>query len=174
MFNFENLNSQTRSFMLEAIEEAEKTSNIYYSTRLNEAGKKQWVPLLKQAASEKNEHWLAFRLEENQLLKSFEGAQKPSGGYSTKYVPNNASLTLAEGQFNRFYILGLCKLARSKGISELIVYRAKTTQSKRSESESIINSKISIDNIETQLKDVNASFQSKLVQPNSGISMKLP
>jgi len=174
MFNFVDLNETTRSFMLDAINEAIESGNIYYSTGFNELGKKQWLPLLKQAVLEYDEHWLAFKLEENQLLKNLEGAQKPSGGYTIKHVPDIAANTIAEGQFNRFYILGLCKLAKSKGISELIVYRAKESKNPRTDSESLINSRISINDTESQLLKIESSFKSKLVQPNSGISMKLP
>lgn len=174
MFNFINLDDKTRSFMLEAINQAEKSGNIYFSARFNEKGKKVWIALLKQAALEHNEHWLAYKIEENQLFIHLEGAQKPLGGYTVKHVPHTAAETFAEGQFNRFYILGLCKLAKSNGISQLIVYRAKESKNPRQESESIIDSSISIDEIESQLISNQASFKSKLVQPNSGISMRLP
>lgn len=174
MFNFVDLNEETRLFMLDAIDEAEKSGNIYYSSRFTEKGKEQWLSLLKQAASEYNEHWLAYMLEENQLLKGFEGARKPSGGYSIKHVPQSAAETFSEGQFNRFYILGLCKLAKRNGISHLIVYRAKESKIPRPESESLLNTRIPINEIENQLIDISSSFKSKLVQPNSGISLKMP
>jgi hypothetical protein len=108
MFRFENLDDTTRAAMLAAIEEAEHSKNIYYSARFNDAGNRQWVPLLKQAAKEHNEHWLAYQLEANGLMKGLEGAHTPSGGYTIKHVPHTAAETMAEGQFNRFYILGLC------------------------------------------------------------------
>jgi hypothetical protein len=174
MFDFLNLNQHTRSFMLEAIDEASESGNIYYSTRLNELGKKQWLPLLKQAALEYNEHWLAFKLEELRLFKDLESAQAPSGGYTIKHIPNNAAETLSEGRINRFYILGLCKVATTKNIQQLIVYRAKESLHPRPESELLINKAIAITEIESQLKDTQSSFKSKLVQPNSGISMRLP
>jgi len=174
MFNFLNLDQFTRSCMLEAIEEASESGNIYYSTRFNELGKKQWLPLLKQAALQYNEHWLAFKLEELQLFKDMESAQVPSGGYTIKHIPNNAAETLSEGQFNRFYILGLCKVATSKNIQQLIVYRAKESLRPRPESDLLIDKAIAITEIESQLKDTQSSFKSKLVQPNSGISMRLP
>src|SRR5687768_16462295 len=100
MFIFENLDETTRAAMLEAIEEAERSGNIYYSTRFNEAGKREWLPLLKQAAQEHNEHWLAYQLEANGLMKDFEGARQPTGGYTIKHVPHTAAETMAEGQFN--------------------------------------------------------------------------
>lgn len=108
MFNFMNLDETTRSFMVKKIEEASSTGNIYFSKRFNEAGAQQWVSLLSEAAELHNEHWLAFQIESPVLMKGFEGSKTPSGGYTTKHVPHNASETLAEGQFNRFYILALC------------------------------------------------------------------
>jgi hypothetical protein len=174
MFRFENLDDTTRAAMLAVIEEAERSKNIYYSARFNDAGNRQWVPLLKQAAKEHNEHWLAYQLEANGLMKGLEGALTPSGGYTIKHVPHTAAETMAEGQFNRFYILGLCKRARAEGISHLVVYRAKDRFDPRQESQALIGTRLSIDEIEAQLKVTKASFNSQLVKPNSGISVKLP
>lgn len=174
MFKFENLDEATRSSMLQAIEEAESMGNIYYSTRFNQDGNNQWLPLLKQAAQQFNEHWLAYQLESNGLMKDFESAVKSSGGYTTKHVPNTSTETVAEGQFNRFYILGLCKRARAEGIIHLEIYRAKERFDPRPESQALIGTLLSIDEIESQLKETKASFKSQLVKPNSGLCMKFP
>ncbi|QUY40420.1 hypothetical protein [Acaryochloris marina] len=173
MFDFENLDSVTRASMLQAIEEADRTNNIYYSNRFNQAGKDQWLSLLKQAAEKHNEHWLAYQLEANALMKEFEGAHKPSGGYTIKHVPDTAAETMAEGQFNRFYILGLCKRARDEGISQLVIYRAKERSEPRPESQKLLGNRVSIEEVEAQLKRTKASFGSPLVKPNSGLSVKL-
>jgi hypothetical protein len=174
MFNFENLDSKTREFMILAIEVAEKTNNIYYSTRFNSNGSQKWVPLLKEAAKQYNEHWLAYQLEANVLMKDFEGAQTPSGGYTIKHVPHTAAETMAEGQFNRFYILGLCKRANAEGITHLEIYRAKNVSEPRPESQALIGTKLSIAEIESQLKVTNNSFKSPLVKPNSGLTVRIP
>lgn len=174
MFNFVNLDDATRAAMIDAIEEAERTDNIYYSTRFNEAGRRQWLPLLKQAAREHDEHWLAYQLEADGLMKGFEGARKPTGGYTVKHVPHTAAETMAEGQFNRFYILGLCRRARAEGVPSLVVYRARESEAARPESDALVGASLSIDEIESQLKETKASFNSPLVKPNSGISVRLP
>ena len=174
MFTFENLDDATRTAMLEAIEDAARSNNVYYSTRFNDAGNKQWLPLLRQAAQEHNEHWLAYQLEANGLMKDFEGAHTPTGGYTIKHVPHTAAETLAEGQFNRFYILGLCKRARAEGVSDLIVYRARESADPRPESQTLVGAKLSVDEIEYQLKETKSSFKSPLVKPNSGLSVRLP
>ena len=173
MFNFENLDEKTRGYMLEAISEAEAFGNIYFSARFNDAGYKQWLPLLKEAAKEHNEHWLAYQLEAKGLMKDFEGSMTPSGGYTVKHVPHTAAETMAEGQFNRFYILGLCKRSKAESISQLEVYRAKKSVVPRRESENLIGSKISVDYVEAQLLKTADSFKSSLLKPNSGISMRL-
>lgn len=174
MFNFENLDEKTRGYMLEAISEAEATGNTYSSTRFNDAGQKQWLPLLKEAAKEHDEHWLAYQLEAKGLMKDFEGAMTPSGGYTVKHIPHTAAETMAEGQFNRFYIIGLCKRAKAENISDLEIYRAKKSNAPRSQSEALIGTKITTDEVEAQLLKTSDSFKSSLVKPNSGISMKLP
>jgi hypothetical protein len=174
MFNFENLDEKTRGYMLEAISEAESSGNIYSSARFNDAGQKQWLPLLKEAAKEHDEHWLAYQLEAKGLMIDFEGAMTPSGGYTIKHTPHTAAETMAEGQFNRFYILGLCKRAKAENISDLEIYRAKKGNAPRSQSEALIGTKISTDDVEAQLLKTSDSFKSSLVKPNSGISMKLP
>ena len=94
---------------------------------MKEEGRKQWIPLLKETAQEHDEHWLAFQLQANNLMKGFEIAQKPLGGYTTKHVPHTAAETLAEGQFNRFYILGLCTRANPEYSSSLDISRSMVT-----------------------------------------------
>lgn len=173
MFEFKDLDPATRLEMVAAINEAQTTGNIYESARFNQAGRDQWLTLLLEAATSHNEHWLAFQLEARALMKDFEGARTPSGGYTTKHVPHTASETMADGQFNRFYILGLCRRARAAGHTHLVVYRAKAVADPRPESQALIGTSMSIDVIETQLKDTKSSFKSPLVKPNSGLSVRI-
>lgn len=174
MFNFKNLDEVTRGYMIEAIDDAEDSGNIYYSSRFNPKGKRLWVGLLREAAKNHNEHWLAYQLEAERTMKGFEQARKPKGGYTIKHTPHNASSTMAEGQFNRFYILGLCRRAREEGLSALEIYRAKEVTNARQASLELIGKQVPIKDIEAELFNVNNSLKSILVRPNSGISTKLP
>lgn len=174
MFEFANLDDKTRSYMLRAIEDAERADQINYSTRLNAKGKEQWLGLLEQAAREHNEHWLAYELEANRLIKGFEVSERPLGSYSIRHVPHTAAQTMAEGQFNRFYMLGLCKRAREEGIKQLEVYRAKQSAKPRPESEALVGLRLPVEIVEPQLRDDAASQKSLLIQPNSGISLRFP
>ncbi len=174
MFDLENLDEKTRSYMLRAIEEAEHNGQIDYSPRLNAAGKEQWLGLLEQAAREHNEHWLAYELEARRLIKGFEVSERPLGSYSIKHVPHTAAQTMAEGQFNRFYMLGLCRRAKAEGVSHLEVYRAEERAKPRQESQALIGIRLPVEIVEAQLRDDDASKKSLLIQPNSGISLRLP
>lgn len=175
MFNFMNLDETTRKYMLEAIDDADRIGNIYYSTRFNDTGRREWLWLLKHAAQEHDEQWLAEQVESNQLLRELEGGRTPQGAYAVKHIPQEpAAETLAEGQFNRFYMLGLARRARAEGLSDLEVYRARDTSSPRPESEAMIGNRIPVDEVEDQLRDTKASLKSPLLQIRSGISLKLP
>jgi len=174
MFDFKNLDADTRLTMLDAIKEAEASENIYFGTRLIEDKKTQWVSLLKQAAKEHNEQWLGEQLKSGQFFKPAEVSRKRSGGFIAKRVPHTAAQTLADGQFNRFYMLGLCRQAKLKGIESLEIYRAKEGRTSRSNSESLIGTKILVKMVEEQLENVGSSLKSNLTQSNSGLSLMYP
>ncbi len=81
---------------------------------------------------------------------------------------------MAEGQFNRFYMLGLCRRAKAEGVSHLEVYRAEERAKPRHESQALIGLRLPVEVVEAQLRDDDASKKSLLIQPNSGISLRLP
>jgi len=173
MFDFQNLDDSLRRLMLQAINEAAASNNVYLSTRFNSIGQTNWLRLLKQAAENHNEHWLAFQLETIGAFKATENVRKPSGGYTSKHIPHTASETIADGQFNRFYMLGLCKSASSIGKTHLEVYRAKTRNAPRTSAQTLIGSQIGIAEVESQLKTINSCLKSHLLKPNSGLSLRI-
>jgi hypothetical protein len=173
MFNFADLDNRTREFMVQEIELAKRTGNIYYSSRFNEAGTAQWVALLIEATRTYNEHWLAYQIEARRLMKGMEGSRTPSGGYTIKHVPHTAAETMAEGQFNRFYILGLCQRTKAEGKTHIVVYRAKERAEHRPESDSLIGTRIPLDQLLKELRDVKSSLGHELLKPNSGLSVRM-
>lgn len=174
MFNFMDLDETTRRYMREAIEEAEQNNNIYFSPRFNDEGRQLWLPLLKEAAADYNEHWLAYQLDANELMSGIEVARKPAGGYSIRHVPSTAAQTQAEGQFNRFYMLGLAKRARAEGIPYLVIYRAKERMEPRPESEELVGRRVPVEEVEAELEEIERGFNEGLLKPNSGLSLRLP
>ncbi len=90
-------------------------------------------------------------------------------------VPRNAHETLAEGEFNRFYIRGLCRRAIDEGLSALEVYRAKEVRDPRPESQNMIGKSLDpsqlLNDLRTQIGiDTVLGLPSG---PNSGLSARI-
>ena len=171
-----NLDNQTRPLMNDEIESDVKNSTLYFSPRLSPLGKQDYPDLLRTAARYRDDTWFADELRKGGRLNATEQARKPSGGYVTKKVPVNAADMLAEGEFNRFYIRGLCLRAIASGIVDMVIYRAKQVANPRSDSALKIGTTI---NAQALLDDLRARVGIDTVLglppgPNSGLSMKLP
>lgn len=136
-FNFTNLDDQTRKLIKDEIARATKNDEIYFSARLNNIGSGRWVPWLTEAAKTHDEHWLAYQIETSEGMKDFEGRARPTGGYTVAHVPHTAAETLAEGQFNRFYIAGVCRRAIDAAQSDVTIYRARHRGEPRPESRAL-------------------------------------
>lgn len=115
---------------------------LYLSPRLSLRGTQDYAELLKQAVAGYDDTWLADALRANGRINIEERRRKPKGGYTTARVPMTAPAdTLAEGEFNRFYVRGLCLRALEDGTAELIVYRAKEVMTPQCESEAMISAR---------------------------------
>lgn len=171
-----NLDSITRQFMIEEIEQDIASGKLYISPRLNSKGRDMYAEMLKEAAASFDDGWLANKIRSEGLLNSQEERRKPKGGFTTVAVPITAPETLAEGEVNRFYARGLCRRAINEEHPSLEVYRAKSVMQARSESEAKIGTKI---NAEALLADLRAHLGVDTALglpagPNSGLSVKLP
>jgi len=91
-------------------------------------------------------------------------------------VPSDAANTLAEGEFNRFYLRALWLKAINNNITHLTIYRAKSVMDPRPESELKINTSINAKQLLNDLR-TNIGVDTALglpPGPNSGLSAKLP
>jgi hypothetical protein len=110
------------------------------------------------------------------MLNSTTQRRRPRGGVVIAKMPYNAAETLAEGEFNRYFVRGLCRRAMANGIPRLEVYRAKAVENPRPESEARIGHLI---DPEAVLIDLRASQGVETALgippgPNSGITVKIP
>jgi len=171
-----NLDDKTRSLMLKEVEDDIASTRLYSSPRLSQAGQADYSDLLQKAIANHDEVWLASQLRSGNRINMQEPRRKPSGGTTSVKVPVTAPETLAEGEFNRFYIRGLCRRAEQEGIASLVVYRAKHVENPRPESERKIGSSISAQSLLNDLRN-NIGIDTALglpAGPNSGLSVKLP
>lgn len=171
--NYRNLDARTRQLMVLEIKDDIAKSRINISNRLNPEGISTWPELLQEAALSHSDAWLASEIRTRHLLKKHEERRRPSGGTTTAKVPITASDTLAEGEFNRFYIRALCLRAIEDNIPHVIAYRARHSESPRPQSEAIIGNAFSPIALLNELRAA-PSIDPAFPGPNSGLSVYLP
>ncbi|MEO3944683.1 hypothetical protein [Gorillibacterium sp. CAU 1737] len=173
-FNYENLDTITRQFMLEELALDISSNNVYLSPRLNDNGKVRYVEVLKKAFTDGDEIKLKNEINYG-LLNAYEQRKKPNGGYTQAKVPITAAETLADGEFNRYYIRALCRRVIQENNKSIQVYRAKEVDRPRFESEMKIGLVIDPRATLKSLRETN-NFDTILQipsGPNSGLSVRI-
>lgn len=173
---FRNLDERTRQHKLSEIDHDVSNGGLYHSRRFNDAGLREWQRLLREAATNGSPASLAAAIRSGGYLVTEESRQKPNGGTTMAKVPHTAADTLAEGEFNRFYIRALCQRAIQDGIPHLLVYRAKAVANPRADSEAKIGAKVDPVKLLADLR-ANIGIDTALGLPNgpnSGLSVHLP
>ncbi len=170
---YESLDDKVRLYMLEELELDVNTGKLYISPRLTEEGVRIWPDLLREALRNYDDDWLAEQLRSRRLLKEIEQRQTRKGIVTAK-VPRTAPETLAEGEFNRFYIRGLCRAVLASGGTEVEVYRGKEVQNPRIESELMIGRRLPAQQLLEDLRK-NPGVEPALglpPGPNSGLTVR--
>ena len=172
---YENLDDETRAFMIEEIEMDAAADGIYLSPYLTQRAQGDWPDFLREAVRSGSDDTLARQLRAARSLNTTT-MRRTRSGYTQAKVPHNAAEVMAEGEFNRFYVRGLCRRAIENGITRLEVYRAKPVMQPRPESERLIGLLI---DPETVLIDVRASTGVETALgvppgPGSGITVRIP
>jgi hypothetical protein len=169
-----NLDTFVRSYMSKEIESDVQAGVLYVSPRLTEEGVTSWPDLLLTAADSGTPKSLAESLISTSALRLTETSHRNGRPYE-KAVPSNAAETLAEGEFNRFYIRAVCLHAAQLGHSDVEVYRAKAVLNPRTASEELTGNLIP----SIQLLDdmrlstwVDSAFGLP-PGPNSGLSVRI-
>ena len=134
---YEDLDERTRHLMLEEVEFDVSEGVLYISPRLNLSGQQDYEQLLKESIREHDDAWLTEKLRSGDYFNPSLQRQTQKGT-STQKMPKNAPDMLAEGEFNRFFIRGLCRRAVEDGIPEVEVYRGRESRRPRPESEALI------------------------------------
>ncbi|MFQ5909807.1 MAG: hypothetical protein ACE5IJ_03695 [Thermoplasmata archaeon] len=162
--------------MLEELEDDVNQNTLYRSKRLNQRGRTEYPGSLRNAIQDGNDATLAQAIRAGHLLKLRIRRRKPKGGFTLALIPRNAPETLAEGEFNRFYLRGLSRRALNDGIPHLLVYRAKRVGRPRSGSQARIGMRVSPDELLADLREHAGDYAILGIPagPNSGLSARLP
>ena len=170
-FHFAKLGPTTRDLMVEEIQTAQETGQLYFSTRFTEFGRNAWPTWLLEAAKGHDEHWLAYQLEATEAMAQLETKAKPKGGYTVAHVPDIAAETLADGQFNRFYIAAMCRRAIENAQESVTIYRAKHRGEPRPESRALEGTLREAKLLLEQVRNRDLALRCDLLRPNSGLSV---
>lgn len=171
---YDSLDPDVRVQMLEEVRMDIKRDDLYLGRYLNAEGRKRWPEILMTACEGGTDEQIARTLRDKRLLLEFTEKAKPKGGTTIAKVPHTAPDMLAEGEFNRFYIRGLCLDVLAKGGSELEVYRGKQVSDPRPESEARIGAKVGAQKLLDDLRS-NVGVDTALgvpAGPNSGLTVR--
>jgi hypothetical protein len=136
--HYPNLDGDTRLAMLSELQ-SDIPDRIYWSPRLSGAGRNRYIDLLRGALAAETDGWLAGELARFGSLLTHEIAHRGGKAYE-KAVPYNANETLAEGEFNRYYIRAICVRALDEQLDVQVV-RAKAVANPRPVSEMLIGTR---------------------------------
>jgi hypothetical protein len=175
-FHFENLNEETRRYMLQELAHDLEQDALVLSPRLNQAGRAVYPGLLEEALRAHDEQWLAEQLRQGDYFRTHEERLTPDGESVEVRVPITAAEMLAADEFNRFYMRGLCLRALDEGIEAVEVYRGKEAAAPRPTSEARIGESLPARQL---LDDLRAWPQTEPVLGiptgfNSGLTVRLP
>ncbi|TFI45050.1 hypothetical protein E4P29_04775 [Rhodococcus sp. 1R11] len=171
--NYRSLDVITREAMAEEVERDVTSGTLYISPRLTDEGARLWPDVLRSAVSKGTDDILAQELVTRGFLKTHELGHRNGKPYS-KAVPVNAASTLAEGEFNRFYLRGIASrgVVESRGIE---IYRGRSSSNPRSASVALEGQRLAADVL---LDDLRANTRTDTALglppgPNSGLTGEL-
>jgi hypothetical protein len=175
---YHHLDERTRRLMLDEMDYDIAHNQLHISPFLSGQGQADYANLLREAIRSGSDETLEEELRSHRRIAKALPRRRPQGkgGYMIAAAPSNAAQVLAESEFNRFYIRALARRAIEDGIDGLVVFRAKTVEDPRPESEALIESTISPQDLLMDLRSHPDQPPTLGVPsgPNSGLSVHLP
>jgi hypothetical protein len=166
--DLKNLDDTTRKFMAQELQADITAGEVYHSKFLTDEGRTQWNNVLLEAVQNHDSTWLAEKLVSDDLAVS-EYKMTDKNGVERRVTLEPSSL--ADSEFNRYYIRGVCLRAIDEGVSEVVTYRAKPAANPVSESDLRLNPRKLLLDLRSNKGETVLDVPSN---PNSGISVMLP
>jgi len=171
-----DLDQETRRHMAAELRLDMVLRRVVTPKRLNEAGRTAYQGLLEAAIDHGDSDVLAAALSAGELLDELELSHSRKGKPYWKRVPWNVAQTLAEGEFNRYYMRGLARRAIVEGIDALEVYRAKSVKEPRAESRAregyLVRPAALLEDLRSHRE--GPTDRGLPAGPNSGMSVRIP
>ncbi|MGE3272096.1 MAG: hypothetical protein AB7P40_25300 [Chloroflexota bacterium] len=170
-----DLDACTRRYMLEEFDADLAAGTLYRSPQLSEQGADRYQSLLRAALTDGSDVSFAEALGKCGAVLP-PGRWQNSKDVAAEDATLAATVLLAEREFHRFYIRGLCRRALDAAVETLVIYRAKPSDPGRSSSDAMVGVQITVRSL---LEDLRGSFRS--LPPHGlpqcrdpGLSVRLP
>ncbi|TFE65721.1 hypothetical protein [Methylacidiphilum caldifontis] len=145
-----------------------------HARRLTEEGARLWPDLLREAFLKYDDNWLKSQLFSRGLMRASEYRRSRRSIITASRVSIRAAETLAEGEFNRYYMRGLCRYMIETGGTEVEVYRGKNVENPRLGSVAMIERRLLVQDLLNDLR-ISQGIEPALglpPGPNSGLTVR--
>ena len=133
MYEFEELDEVTRSWMLKEFLAEQESGNPYPPKNFSSAGRARFRELMEQAILEGNEETLARSLANPAYWQPTGTHTKAAPTRERKVTPQKAAEKLAQTEFNTWYVRGFARRLMEEGETLCEVYRAAPARQPRKE-----------------------------------------
>lgn len=170
---YDNLDPVTRTFALAEFDRDVERGALTISSRIRPTKTQEYESLLREALAYYDDRWLEDRVDG--MVVDFELRHTPSGATTTAKLPSYAPRVLAEGDFNRYYMRGVCARSIAEGRGVVEVYRARVSAEPRPESQELEGQRLDAETLLEELRTAYSDPEAEptLGKPNSGLSARL-
>lgn len=167
MFQFEHLDEHTRALMLSEVARDHEAKSLFFDTRLKGEMHSPYLDSLRRALAGGSPESFAAEIEAGAYLNVTE-MRKQGGKEVGARIPVTYPQTLAEAEFNRYYMRAVCLRGLGAGKS-IEVYRAKPVTTPRP----IEATDWTAESLLAHLRETNISVPGAFPGANSGKSVRL-
>ncbi len=175
MFDYEPVSADLRKLMLDELQYDAEHNALYINPLLKPGSAAAYLPLLLAALEAGTPESFALALSAVQLLEAQQTYTR-QGREVTAKLPANYALTLAAGEFNRYFMRAVCRSAIAQGMPAVEIYRAKAVATPRQTADERVGRRVPPDALLADLRQSNFEQPSQygLGAPNSGLSIRIP
>jgi hypothetical protein len=165
MLDLTDLTVDVRLAMLAEVEGDVTSGRLHLPARLTGAGRADYPGLMRAAAREHDARWLGEQLSRPGRFRVYSRPGQDTDRPGTLLpTASRAAPAVADDAFNRYYIRGLCRVARGRGEREVVVCRSRPLVSPDDESEAMVGCAVEAEGLLVALRtgaDVSAALGCK-------------
>lgn len=174
MFDYEPVPGGLRRLMLDELEYDVSNNSLYINPLLKPDSATNYLQKLVAALEAGSPESFASALDEGSSFQA-EQTYVRQGRSVTAKLPANYGMTLAAGEFNRYYMRAVCRQAMAQGAMAVEFYRAKAVSTPRQAADERLGRRIDPQTLLADLRQTNFERPSDygLGAPNSGLSVRI-